>query len=272
MTTMPRGARAPAAATAAVSSSVGAGKLRRLRHFLPADGRTVLVAMDHAAYMGTGPPYGAGLEAIAAGRPDGILATWHLARSHAHLFASSGLVVRLDGGISELGERATGDVSDVLHRVDEALTLGADGVVVLAFPGAADEHLSLQRLAGLASECERHGLPVMAEVIPGGWGQAVPWTVENVARAARIGAELGADIIKTVCPGAPAEFAAVVEACPVPVVALGGPRMASEDDVVALAQGVVAAGAAGIAFGRNVWGSTDPAALLARLHEAVHGA
>ena len=262
----------PTGATPAVCSSVGAGKLRRLRRFLKADGRSVLVAMDHAAYMGAGPPYGAGLEAIAAGRPDGILATWHLARSHAGLFADVGLVVRLDGGISELGERADSDVGDILHDVEAALTLGADGVVVLAFPGAADEHLSLLRLARLASACERHGLPVMAEVIPGGWGQAVPWTVENVAKGARIGAELGADIVKTVCPGPPAEFSAVVEACPVPVVALGGPRMTSEDDVVALARGVTAAGAAGIAFGRNVWGSSDPASLLERLHDAVHGA
>lgn len=253
------------------ASAVGAGKLRRLRHFMPADGRTVLVAMDHAAYMGAGPPYGARLEAIAAGRPDGVLATWHLARSHAGMFAGNGLVLRLDGGISELGERAEGDVGELLHRAEEAVVLGADGVVVLAFPGAPDEHLSLRRLAGLASECEQLGLPVMAEVIPGGWGQAVPWTVENVARAARIGAELGADVIKTVCPGPPEDFAAVVEACPVPVVALGGPRMSSEDDVVALAGGVVAAGAAGIAFGRNVWGSPDPAALLRRLHQAVHG-
>jgi DhnA family fructose-bisphosphate aldolase class Ia len=111
----------------------------------------------------------------------------------------------------------------------------------------------------------------MAEVIPGGWGQAVPWTIDNVARGARIGAELGADVIKTVCPGDPREFAAVVEACPVPVVALGGPRMTSDDEVVALASGVVAAGAAGVAFGRNVWGSPDPRALLTQLHEAVHG-
>ena len=38
------------------------------------------------------------------------------------------------------------------------------------------------------------------------------------------------------------------------------------------ARGVVAAGGAGVAFGRNVWGSDDPAALVGRLLEAVHGA
>jgi DhnA family fructose-bisphosphate aldolase class Ia len=235
------------------------------------DGRALFVAMDHAAYMGTGPSYDGGLRSIAAGKPDAILATWNIARTQASLFAQSGLVLRVDGGTSELGERASGDAGDLLCGVDDALSFGADAVVMLAFPGQHDEHLSLRRLARLCAEAERNGMPVMAEVIPGGWAQAVPWTVESVAQGARIAAELGADMVKTVCPGDPAEFAAVIAECPVPVVALGGPRMKSEDDVVALAGGVVRAGAAGIAFGRNVWGSPDPAALLGRLHAAVHG-
>lgn len=252
------------------ASATAAGKLRRFRRVVKADGRACLVAIDHAAYMGGGPPADA-MPAIAAGRPDAVLATWHLARAHAETFADCGLVLRVDGGTSELGATAAGDVSALLHRAEAAARLGADAVVVLAFPGADDEDRSLVRLAHLATECEALGLPVMAEAIPGGWGRAVEWTVENVARAARICAELGADIVKTVCPGPTDEFAAVAEASPVPVVALGGPKMASEDDVVAVARGVVAAGAAGIAFGRNVWGSPDPAALVRRLRHAVHG-
>ncbi|GLW09038.1 fructose-bisphosphate aldolase [Microtetraspora sp. NBRC 13810] len=253
-------------------SAVGAGKLRRMRRMFGADGRSVFVAIDHAAYMGEGPPLGEPMREIAAGRPDAVLATWHLARAYADVFADAGLVLRVDGGSSELGERATSDLNTILHRAEEALTIGADCVVVLAFPGAPDEDKSLTRLARVASECELLGLPVMAEMIPGGWGQAVPWTTENVARAARIGVELGADIIKTVCPGPPEEFAKVAESCPVPVVALGGPKMKTEDDVVAVARGVVEAGGAGVAFGRNVWGSEKPRELVARLRDAVHGA
>jgi DhnA family fructose-bisphosphate aldolase class Ia len=73
------------------------------------------------------------------------------------------------------------------------------------------------------------------------------------------------------CPPDPADFAEVAAAAGVPVVALGGPKTDVEDDVVALARRVVEAGGAGIAFGRNVWGSPDPAKLVARLREAVHG-
>ena len=252
-------------------SAIGAAKLRRMRHMFGADGRALFVAIDHAAYMGGGPPLGEPMHEIAAGRPDAILATWHLARQYAEPFAGSGLVLRVDGGSSELGDMPAGDLNDLLYTAEHAARIGADCVVVLAFPGAPDEDLSLKRLARLCAECEQYGLPVMAEMIPGGWGQAVPWTTDSVARAARMGAELGADIIKTVCPGPTEAFAAVVRACPVPVVALGGPKMKTEDDVVAVAEGIVAAGGAGVAFGRNVWGSEKPRQLVERLRAAVHG-
>lgn len=253
-------------------SAIGAGKERRIRRIFGDDGRSVFVALDHAAYMGSGPPLGDAMRDIGAARPDGVLLTWHLARAYPDAFARSGLVLRIDGGMSELGGFATEDVGGLLHSVEAAATIGADAVVVLGYPGAPDEHLSLQRLAAVCTEAERVGLPVMAEMIPGGFGRAVEWSVENIAKAARLGAELGADIVKTVCPQDPAEFAQVVAACPVPVVALGGPKMEDEDGVVAVARGVVEAGGAGIAFGRNVWGSADPGKLVGRLMEAVHSA
>lgn len=252
-------------------SAIGAAKARRAARLFGADGKAVFVALDHAAYMGSGPPLGQPMVDIATAGPDSVLATWHVARAYAGAFARSGLVLRLDGGVSEIGGFPAEDVGGLLHAVEEAVRIGADAVVVLGYPGAPDEHLSLRRLAAVCTEAERHGLPVMAEMIPGGFARAVEWSVEHIAKAARLGAELGADIVKTVCPDDPAQFAEIVAACPVPVVALGGPKMPDEDAVVAVARGVVEAGGAGIAFGRNVWGSADPGALVRRLMDAVHG-
>ena len=257
--------------TAAAHSATGAGKRRRMARLFQPDGRAVFTAMDHPAYMGMGVPARAA-GAVADGGPDAILATWHLARSRPEAFARAGLVLRVDGGVSDLGSPRPGDESSLLYTAEQAMVSGADAVVIMIFPGAPDERRSLGRLAVLSAECERLGLPVMAESIPGGWAQAVPWTAENVGRGARIAVELGADIVKTMCPaGPPEEFAAVAEACPGPVLALGGPRTGEEDMVVAVARGVVEAGGAGVVFGRNVWGSPDPAALLGRLLRAVHG-
>lgn len=254
-----------------VFSSVGAAKTRRMGRIFAPDGKSVFAAVDHAAYISPSPPLGRTMHDIADGGPDGVLATWHIAREYADAFARTGLVLRIDGGTTELGGFPEGDVSTLLYQVEDAVRIGADSVVLLVFIGQHDEHRSLTRLGQVVREAEQYGLPVMAEVIPGGWGRAVEWNIENVALGARIAAEFGADIVKTVSPTAPEEFARVVEACPVPVVALGGPKTNSEDDVVALAAGVTAAGAAGVAFGRNVWGSPDPAALIRRLSQAVHG-
>ena len=253
------------------ASAVSAGKRRRFRHMFRADGRAVFVAMDHPSYMGMGVTPAAAA-AIAEGRPDAILATWQLARARAESFAGAGLVLRVDGGISSLGEARSADTTSILYSAEQAMVLGADAVAIMVFPGTPDEERSLGRLARLAAECEQIGLPLLAESIPGGWPRTVPWTAENIGRGARLAVELGADIVKTVCPGPPEEFAVVAEACPAPVVALGGPKVDDEDQVVALARGVVEAGGAGVAFGRNVWGSDDPAALVGRLLEAVHGA
>jgi class I fructose-bisphosphate aldolase/fructose-bisphosphate aldolase/2-amino-3,7-dideoxy-D-threo-hept-6-ulosonate synthase len=251
-------------------SAVGAGKTRRFRRMFKADGRALFVAIDHAAYLGAGPPLTV-VDDIALGQPDAVLATWHLARANPSALANAGLVLRVDGGISDLGGPAGSDVSSLVSTVDDAIRIGADAVVVLAFPGTPDEEVSLRRLTKLVGECEAAGLVVMAEALPGGFGQSVPWTFENVARASRIAAEMGADIIKTACPGPPEQFAEIVAACPVPVVALGGPKVDNEEDIVAFTRGIVSAGGAGVAIGRNCWGSPDPTKLVERLMEAVHG-
>ena len=184
------------------ASAVSAGKRRRFRHIFRADGRAVFVAMDHPAYMGMGVAPSAAA-AIAQGQPDAVLATWHLARTRPEAFAGAGLVLRVDGGISDLGDPPASDTTSLLYSAEQAMVLGADAVVIMVFPGTPDEEHSLGRLARLAAECELLGLPVMAESIPGGWPRTVPWTAENVGRGARLAVELGADIVKTMCPGPP---------------------------------------------------------------------
>ena len=88
----------------------------------------------------------------------------------------------------------------------------------------------------------------------------------------RIGVELGADVLKVAYPGDPEAFRGIVAELPVPVVVLGGPRMESPRDVLAAAASAVAAGAAGLAFGRNVFQAPDPPALLRALRRSQRAA
>jgi DhnA family fructose-bisphosphate aldolase class Ia len=251
-------------------SAIGAGKVRRASRLFEEDGRSVLVALDMQVAAGAGPGLDAVLE-VAAGGPNGILASWQIARRYPEAFRRCGLVLRIDGGATMLGNAASGDGFTQLYALEDAARIGADAVVCMAFPGADDEGISLRKLAALVGEAEKVGMPVIAESIPGSWARAVPWDAENLSRAARVCVELGADAVKTPAPEDLSGMPVLVGNCEAPVLILGGEKKGSEDEAVAYAAAVVAAGAAGVAFGRNVWGAGDRTAMVRRLYRAVHG-
>jgi DhnA family fructose-bisphosphate aldolase class Ia len=159
-----------------------------------------------------------------------------------------------------------------MYGAEQAAIIGADAVVLMAFPGADDEHLSLRRLAAMVKEGEQLGMPVIAESIPGTWARTIPWDAEHIAKSARICVEIGADAVKTMAPPDLADLPEVVANCEAPLFILGGPKKDSEAEVLEYAADVVAAGASGIAFGRNTWGAEDPTEMVRSLHAAVHGA
>lgn len=254
-----------------ISSAVGAGKARRASRFLQPDGKAVLVAIDMQSSSGEGPDLDVVLR-VAEGGPDGILASWQVARRYPEAFAKAGLILRLDGALTQLRHSDRGDTFSLMYTVEQAATIGADAVVIMAFPGATDEELSLRRLAKLVGECEMVGMPLIAESIPGTWSRAVPWDAEHISKSARICVEIGADAVKTMAPPEIPDLAKVVANCEAPLFVLGGPKKDTEDEAVEYAADVVAAGASGIAFGRNTWGSKDPTVMVRRLYAAVHGA
>jgi fructose-bisphosphate aldolase/2-amino-3,7-dideoxy-D-threo-hept-6-ulosonate synthase len=94
--------------------------------------------------------------------------------------------------------------------------------------------------------------------------------VEYVKIAARIGSELGADIIKTNYTGSPDTFREVVQGSSVPVVIAGGPKMETEGDLLRMVYDAVNVGAAGVAFGRNIFQAENPTLLVKKLCTIVH--
>jgi len=91
-----------------------------------------------------------------------------------------------------------------------------------------------------------------------------------VAHAARLGAELGADIIKTNYTGDPETFEEVVSGCPVPIVIAGGPKTESLKDFLQMVHDSINVGGAGISIGRNVWQHEDPELMTKALSTIVH--
>jgi fructose-bisphosphate aldolase / 2-amino-3,7-dideoxy-D-threo-hept-6-ulosonate synthase len=235
-------------------------KALRMRRLFGADGRLLLVAMDHAAFMGPAP----GLDlptvgqVVAAGA-DAVMTTYGLARKvseSAGMLGQAALVLSLDVHAPEPAE-----------QVERALRLGADSVKVLAVSSDRAQWTALERYAVV---CERWGVPFQAEVIPGGFDQRDKHTPDNIARVCRQAAEMGADYVKTLYTGDPESMARVVEGAGVPIVILGGERTSDEAALVAQVGDALSCGVSGIAFGRNIWSHADPAAVTRRLVEAVH--
>jgi DhnA family fructose-bisphosphate aldolase class Ia len=55
----------------------------------------------------------------------------------------------------------------------------------------------------------------------------------------------------------------------VPAIIAGGPKTNDPLDVLPMARGAMDAGANGVAFGRKVWGSSDPVAVVRALIRVV---
>jgi fructose-bisphosphate aldolase/2-amino-3,7-dideoxy-D-threo-hept-6-ulosonate synthase len=153
--------------------------------------------------------------------------------------------------------------------VKEAIRLGADAVSVHVNVGGKEEPEMLETLGGVSDECDRWGYPCIAMMYPRGENIANPHDPEKVAHAARIGAELGADIVKTVYTGDPDTFRKVVKGCPVPVAIAGGPKTKNDKEALEMVRGALDAGAIGVTFGRNIFQHTDPTRMVRALHTLI---
>ena len=226
---------------------------------------------NHAMFMDAGPSLrdpGRVVETVVAGGADAVIATFGVARRFGACFGRAGLILRVDGGPTALSD-GEGDWP-LLFSVEDALRLGADGVACMGFPGAACEGATMGNLARLASDCRNWGLLLLAEMIPGGFGRPDLHTPQNIAMAARLGAEVGADAIKTAYTGSAETFREVTQACYCPVLIQGGERKDRDAEVLSAVADAVRAGGAGAAVGRNLWQHADPAGFATALSAAIH--
>jgi fructose-bisphosphate aldolase/2-amino-3,7-dideoxy-D-threo-hept-6-ulosonate synthase len=254
--------------------SVLGHRLRLNRIVDPATGTSIVLPMDH----GIEEPDFTELERpaelvgdLAAAGVDCFLMRRGLARFAADAIGGrAGWIERLTGR-SGLAPDHTEQL--VLASVEQALRNGADGVVPTFFLGPDTEPRQLPLLGRIADECAHLGMPLLAEIFPAGGPAAVaydgPYSVEELRVAVRVASEEGADLIKTYYTGDPDSFASVVEYSLVPVIVAGGPRAETEREVLELAHGAMQAGARGLAMGRKVWQSRDPAAVVRALARIV---
>ena len=154
--------------------------------------------------------------------------------------------------------------------VEESVKMGADAVSVHINVGSEKESDQLKILADTAERCAVWGMPLIAMMYPRGAAITNPHDPETVAHVARVGAELGADIVKTNYTGDVDTFKNVVKGCPVPIIIAGGPKMGSDKDLLEMIEGAMSAGAKGVAIGRNVFQHESPTNITRAISRIVH--
>lgn len=162
------------------------------------------------------------------------------------------------------------DKKVLVTGVEEAIRKGADAVSIHINIGAADEDMMLHALGSVSEKCQYWGMPLLAMIYPRGEKISDQNDVQFVKHAARVGAELGADMVKTNYTGDPDSFKEVVRGCPVPVIAAGGPKMNTDEDFLYAVKGVIEAGGAGVAAGRNVFQHHRTADMVRSIAKIVH--
>lgn len=248
------------------------GKKVRLERIMDRNtGKTVIVPMDHG---------------LTAGPIEGLINVSHAANLIAEGGANAAVVHK---GAAMFGHRGYGrDLGLIIHlsastnlapdanrkvlvaTVEDAIRLGADAVSIHVNLGAEDEADMLSDFGKVASSCNFWGMPLLAMMYTRGPHISNQYDEKYVKHAARVAAEMGADIVKVPYTGKVDTFRGVVEGCAIPVVIAGGEKMNSDFEVLEMVMETMEAGGAGVSIGRNVFQHDSPTKMIRAICGVVH--
>ncbi len=233
--------------------------------------RTIIVPMDHGVTVG--PIDGLidmreAVNQVAEGGANAVLMHKGLPRcSHRGRGRDVGLIIHLSASTA-LSPYPNAKV--LVATVEDALKLGADAVSLHVNLGDETERHMLEHFGEVTSKAAEWGMPVLAMVYARGPKVKDEYAPEVVRHCARVGTEIGADVVKVPYTGDVDSFAKVTEACCIPVVIAGGPKMDNDRDLLQMAHDSVQAGGSGLSIGRNIFQHRQPARIVQALHGIVH--
>jgi predicted phospho-2-dehydro-3-deoxyheptonate aldolase len=249
-------------------------KLRLSRLHDKKTGKTVIIALDHGFEHGPADfPDGVLdprmiVKAVREGGANGIMMHKGIAKYTAEEWMGKiPLILKLTGRTSLVPEEWA--TQAYVASVEDAVSLSADAVAVTVYVGSKSEPKMLADFRRVEAKCRRFGMPILALMYPRGPAVKDRFNVEVVRYAARLGAELGVDMVKTYYTGSVDTFRQVVKACHVPVVAAGGPRKETAQEALEMVKEVMEAGALGVTIGRNVWAHPDPVGMTKAIRRIV---
>lgn len=248
------------------------GKKIRLERIIERNsGRTVIVPMDHGTTMG--PIEGlvdmpTTIDKVVEGGANAIIIHKGIVGvGHRGSGKDVGLIIHLSANTSLSPDPNT---KVPVCTVEEAIKLGADAVSIHINLGAERDIEMLEYFGSVSRACSAWGIPLLAMMYTRGKKIDNEYDVKYVKHAARVGAELGADIVKCNYTGSVDSFKDVIAGCPVPVVIAGGEKMETETQILSMVENALKAGAAGVSIGRNAFQHKRPEKIVEAIGKIVH--
>jgi 3-hydroxy-5-phosphonooxypentane-2,4-dione thiolase len=235
---------------------------RLARIIKPADGRAVMLAVDHGYFLGPTSGLEDPRQTIEPLMPlaDSIMLTRGVLRTSVNAKSDKPIVLRVSGGTSILKELSN---EDITVSIDDCIRLNVSAMALSIFVGSEFEKETLVSLAKLVDEGEKYGIPVLAVTAV---GKDMARDVRYLGLACRIAAELGAHIVKTYyCD----DFEQLIDSCPIPVIVAGG-KKTPEMEALELTYNSVKGGAVGVDMGRNIFQSDCPVGMIQAVRAIVH--
>jgi DhnA family fructose-bisphosphate aldolase class Ia len=256
-------------------------RLNRLFH--PRSGRSLAIAVDHGMPGESDLLEGIEdmervIDALVKADPDALLLTPGQAELLQRRIgrAKPALVLRVDTG-NVFGREVPASPSSWMYDDPVGLAVRLDAACVIAnlqdAPGQPSlREACVRNVMRLRGECDRAQMPLMVEPVPmapNTAGYDVHRDAERLRGLVRQASELGADLIK--CDPLPDrdDFERIVRTARVPVLVRGGGRI-SDEEILRITEDVLAAGALGLVYGRNVIQHEDPTAMTRALAALVH--
>ena len=234
-------------------------------------GKTVIVPMDHG--ISVGPIAGlidmkTTIQNVSEGGANAIVEHKGLVgEGHRKGGDDIGLIVHLSGStsLSPFPHAKT-----LVCSVEEAIKLGADAVSIHVNLGDGQEKEMLSDFGKVSYEARQWGMPLLAMIYPRGEKIKDEYHVDVIKHAARVGKEMGADIVKVSYTGSADSFHEVVAGCSIPIVIAGGEKMNSDKDILEMVKGSIDAGGSGVSIGRNVFQHKKPNRMVKAISAIVH--
>lgn len=251
------------------------GKIIRMKRLIDEDDACIICSLDHGMtspsfFEPLGNMRGLVKDAVKGGANVFMLGRKYASICCPELKKDSALLFMLTATCAQHPDK---NPTIEIGSVQEALRLGADGVVVYVAMSTGQDEFSMELMAKVGAECEALGVPLLAEAeYPDVYmpkEEQGKLGLEYLIYNARVCAELGADIVKTNWPGTRQDFARIVKAIsPTPVVIAGGHKISDTELLTRMEQGV-SEGAVGCSVGRNIFLHQSPFAITRALSRVI---